>query len=253
MKRKAWLYLAEALTLALCAALCVSVLSLYLGGLAAREETGSAAAPLFTREGVGRQLLRIAPLFGLWVLSLPAAKHTGPGKERQAAQDPERTLLLLCPRVKVLPEEAKKERALRKRIGLLCGGAAVLSLVWPLCFLLDRSHFLSWDLEAVMARLMGNLVPFAALAFGFLCAGALLKEKSEKRELEAVLSAFRKDPLPRQAVPMETVRENRRTRLLRGCLYALAVLLAVLGVLNGGLNDVLIKAINICTECIGLG
>lgn len=47
--------------------------------------------------------------------------------------------------------------------------------------------------------------------------------------------------------------ETRRRRLLRAGLYALAALLLVLGALNGGLNDVLMKAINICTECIGLG
>ena len=32
-----------------------------------------------------------------------------------------------------------------------------------------------------------------------------------------------------------------------------AILFIVLGVMNGGLRDVLVKAINICTECIGLG
>ena len=34
---------------------------------------------------------------------------------------------------------------------------------------------------------------------------------------------------------------------------ATAVALIVLGVMNGGMFDVLVKAINICTECIGLG
>ena len=34
---------------------------------------------------------------------------------------------------------------------------------------------------------------------------------------------------------------------------AAAVALIVLGVMNGGMFDVLVKAINICTECIGLG
>ena len=30
-------------------------------------------------------------------------------------------------------------------------------------------------------------------------------------------------------------------------------IMIVLGINNGGMRDVLIKAINICTECIGLG
>jgi len=41
--------------------------------------------------------------------------------------------------------------------------------------------------------------------------------------------------------------------LIRAMLYVLAIVFIVLGVMNGGLRDVLVKAINICTECIGLG
>lgn len=44
-----------------------------------------------------------------------------------------------------------------------------------------------------------------------------------------------------------------RKNMLRGAVIALAVLLIALGIANGGLWDVLVKAINICTECIGLG
>ena len=46
---------------------------------------------------------------------------------------------------------------------------------------------------------------------------------------------------------------SRRTNLLRAALLAVAVALIVAGVVNGGLRDVLYKAKNICTECIGLG
>ena len=53
--------------------------------------------------------------------------------------------------------------------------------------------------------------------------------------------------------------ETRGRRALRGILYlAAAALVAagalvILGILNGGLRDVLAKAVKICTECIGLG
>lgn len=45
----------------------------------------------------------------------------------------------------------------------------------------------------------------------------------------------------------------RSLGLLRLGLLALALVLIVLGVLNGGLGDACVKAINICAECIGLG
>jgi len=36
-------------------------------------------------------------------------------------------------------------------------------------------------------------------------------------------------------------------------LIGIALLFIVLGIMNGGLRDVLVKAVNICSECIGLG
>ncbi len=47
--------------------------------------------------------------------------------------------------------------------------------------------------------------------------------------------------------------ESRGRRTLRGALYLAAAALVILGILNGGLRDVLAKAVKICTECIGLG
>lgn len=45
---------------------------------------------------------------------------------------------------------------------------------------------------------------------------------------------------------------NKKT-LLRAALLALAAALVLLGVFNGGAHDVLVKAVRICSECIGLG
>ncbi|MBR2529382.1 MAG: thioredoxin [Blautia sp.] len=40
---------------------------------------------------------------------------------------------------------------------------------------------------------------------------------------------------------------------LQTALIAIAIGLIVVGVFNGSAQDVLYKAINICTECVGLG
>ncbi len=45
----------------------------------------------------------------------------------------------------------------------------------------------------------------------------------------------------------------RGKNIVRGVVIGTAVVLILLGIVNGGLWDVLVKAINICTECIGLG
>ena len=46
---------------------------------------------------------------------------------------------------------------------------------------------------------------------------------------------------------------NRKAMVIRIILLAAAAAMIVAGVLNGSMKDVLIKAINLCTECIGLG
>jgi len=51
----------------------------------------------------------------------------------------------------------------------------------------------------------------------------------------------------------EAAKNTRLTRTVRIAILTVAVLLVTLGLLNGGMHDVLVKAINICTECIGLG
>lgn len=44
-----------------------------------------------------------------------------------------------------------------------------------------------------------------------------------------------------------------RKQALWAALFGVGVLLIVLGILNGGMQDVLTKAVKICSECIGLG
>jgi hypothetical protein len=51
----------------------------------------------------------------------------------------------------------------------------------------------------------------------------------------------------------ETPLSAKKERVLRMTVLSIALCLIVLGVLNGSMQDVLQKAIRICTECIGLG
>ena len=45
----------------------------------------------------------------------------------------------------------------------------------------------------------------------------------------------------------------RRKQALWAALFVLGLALTALGAANGGARDVLAKAIQICSECIGLG
>lgn len=97
-----------------------------------------------------------------------------------------------------------------------------------------------YSLPAVRERL-SFLAP-ALWAYGAVVALALVWQAvtDDKEELKHPAPGVESCPKP--ASPA-----------LRALLYAAAIALIALGVMNGGLRDVLIKAINICTECIGLG
>ena len=49
------------------------------------------------------------------------------------------------------------------------------------------------------------------------------------------------------------IHSDTAKNILRGVIIAASVALIALGIMNGGMADVLDKAVKICTECIGLG
>ncbi len=100
----------------------------------------------------------------------------------------------------------------------------------------------SWEIVADrLAAISPALFAYLALA----AAGLVLQAAAGQQSV-------RRGRTPPKAAP-RTELGNAGTRGLRLALYAAAAVLIVLGVLNGGLRDVLVKAANICTECIGLG
>lgn len=65
-------------------------------------------------------------------------------------------------------------------------------------------------------------------------------------------AAGEKKPRPAAIAPAEK-KPARHLTQARLVLLGAAIALVVLGAMNGGARDVLVKAVNICTECIGLG
>ena len=97
----------------------------------------------------------------------------------------------------------------------------------------------SWQDVAVRLRAI------APWLYGYAAAvllGLILKSRQEKTPVRF------SNPLR-----MEPLRPLKAQKSVRITLLIAAVLFTVLGVRNGGLRDVLIKAVHICTECIGLG
>lgn len=241
--------LATVLVLALLAWQCIHI---YLVGNSPSnlDAGGVHRAPVFSVKIVAAHLRPIRPLLAVYVLmtvaALIAQAMDGEVKSRISIS-PENRLRLMKTRVAQLPDEAKALERQRRDICFAATGAVLVCAVPCLVYLLDRRHFVSWDLEQVMGQMLLHVVPWVVAAFGVVLAAACALGRNVNREIEALKGHVG------QGKPEAPAPRRLPVGLLRGSLYTVAILFIVLGVMNGGLRDVLVKAINICTECIGLG
>ena len=104
--------------------------------------------------------------------------------------------------------------------------------------------------NAAVIKSMIFILPAAFITTGALLVADRLNLASAKREL-AIISGE-----PKSAREQGATFSKKRAYILlavRCSVFALAVLFIVLGIFNGGMDDVWSKAAAICTECIGLG
>lgn len=95
-----------------------------------------------------------------------------------------------------------------------------------------------------VAAAFARLAPLLYLSVGMTAAGLLLGVKEEQRSPKT----------QRKTEAMEKKKENpKKQTVLRVAFLIAALVFIALGALNGSLMDVLAKAINLCSECIGLG
>jgi hypothetical protein len=172
-----------------------------------------------------------------------------------------------------------RERKLRRLIGALAAGSTVLFMLPALLWCVNPAHFSIEKLNADIKTAALLLIPCTVMALGICVAAVQLRYASVSRETEilkgAVLEAFNqkyKDTVTvgSAAAPTESEQKkraaqedhDRKKRItdtprflwgVRGVILAVGILFVLLGIFNGGMADVLGKAIRICTECIGLG
>ena len=243
-----------AATAAVCLLLCWQAVEIYLAGNSPDNFSapGVRINPVYTRELVGSRLAAIAPVLfaylALAVSGLVLQAAAGEKPRRSAAIPAEDRLRTLYQRITEIPPEARAEQRRRRKVWLTAGAVILGCTVMGGTYLLNAGNFSSLDLEPVVGNMVKHVAPWVALGLAAAAAASVLSGQSARRELELLRSVPRKNP--ESAAPAE---KKRGLAALRIAFYAAAVALIALGVANGGLWDVLVKAVNICTECIGLG
>lgn len=159
----------------------------------------------------------------------------------------EKTDLSLCS--EDLRSQVQALRSTRKLYDRICLTVLVLSSILFLTYGLNPSNFHQTQINQSMIRAMFWLLPCSAIPFGCGIFAAHKNRASMAQELALLKTAPKESriaaPKPRN--------HRRRDFLLRTGLLAVGIVILVYGFLAGGTADVLTKAVNICTECVGLG
>lgn len=145
-----------------------------------------------------------------------------------------------------------KERKNRKlhiiiRTVLLC-----ISSIAFLSYALNGNNFHQSEINASMIHAMWVLIPCMIIPFGYAIFTVYHNDKSLQREIELVKQVPSADNKKVESGSSDT-RSEKKENILRYALLLVSIAILIYGFISGGTVDVLTKAINICTECIGLG
>lgn len=147
-------------------------------------------------------------------------------------------------------KEKKLRLILRVVTVVLCVAVSVPALIYVLNF----NNFGADYNGAVIAACLW-ILPCTFVAMGLCVALIYLENASLERQIKTVKVAIAKSgSISASEEKCSCSCKSRKIMLsIRLAILAVALLFIVVGIFNGGMDDVLSKAINICTECIGLG
>ena len=262
-KRRAVLWAQSILCVAITLLLCTDLVMILRSGLALKQT--DPMADIYTPQALSNALFHCLPLILLSFALTVAAVLMSVRIKEKPFQDAETVRDLLCKKIKEPSPLIEKERRVQRTlhvIGWCCFGLCMVPVLIYLCI---PSHFAAADakgLSQTIFTLLCHILPWTLISIGALSVCLILRDKSILRETEAAREIIKSSD--RQKIQDETAlkdmmqtSENKKAgkgvMILRLGILLTAVVLIVMGIMNGSAQDVLNKAVVICTECIGLG
>ncbi len=200
------------------------------------------AVPVYICIGVVAAGFALSPL-------LPAAPDSQPDRDAVTLRRLQaKTDLSACP--DDLTHNVCKQRRSRNRhhyIALILLAIGTVVFLW---YALDVSRFSTENINGSMVKAVLLLLPCMGVPALYALFTAYFCRRSVKNEIDLLRAA------PKEAVspaPKAQAKSEGWMPYLQGAVVAAAVGMMVYGLLENGAAAVLTKAINICTECIGLG
>lgn len=226
----------------------------------------------FTRESISAHFARIAipvciciiGVIGGAILSLVLPLEGGkvkPRRDGSVVLEKLSAKLDLSACDEAIGNSIRKERKARRWIFVITAVVCVATFVYPVIWCLNPHHFSIEHLNRDIITASTAVLTAAAVALAACMVAVLLRGVSIARETALVKSAPTaakgrgKTTQSTSAIgsSQKPTTDSRFVWIARCVLLVTGIVFVVLGVLNGGMADVLGKAIRICTECIGLG
>ncbi len=220
----------------------------------------------YTTERIQAAWKTVAAPFWIWIAMivfcgvLSAAFPLS--EKRRAQKDTSVTLKRLLERLPAATQEMGKQRRLRAAAWAVSLLVSVVCIAVTLVYLLSngfqsqvKTGYLATHEEA--ERLVRAL-PWVLAAFGVTVFAAYFDEARKNAELSLVKKELAQGAKSGAVAALEKDkaenRQNAKAMLAARILVAaVAVALLIVGIAGGGVVALLDKAVNICTQCIGLG
>lgn len=217
----------------------------------------------YTRERVGDYLIFIAiPSFISLVCILAGIIYNALTGYKEKVNTPRTDSELLDSFTKryaldSFPEETRslalRERDRRLTLNWLASDFSFLMFIGIILYFKFVTVFTIENLTANLLLAFAGILPLGLCAVAIHIPKAYMIENSCKRELRILKESIKEYGAPPIIQP-----ENKATRVdftvyVKCAILLAAVVFLVIGILNGGISDVLAKGVKICTECIGLG
>ncbi len=252
-KGKIFLILQSIVCISLTVLLALSAVSIFREGSARKAE--NPLESVYTPAAAAAKFAPIVPLLFLSLGLLAAGLLLGVRDERaeKPVQDAEISRDLAAARVTGPSGAMRKERLIQKRLTLAGWGLFALCMVPSAVYLMNPAHFPPDNLEGMITGVIRVLLPWTAAALGVLAVTGVLRDRSLRREAEAARARLKAEKP--QSLPEAPKGRNKSKQkgIVQVSLIAISLVCIIAGIANGSALDVLIKAITICTECIGLG
>lgn len=212
----------------------------------------------FTSEICKQYLLQILPIVIIWLILIIFSSIKFNDKDKYIAKISNITKLNnlenICPNLNDMDSEyilLKKEKQ-KCKIGLLiCIIITIICSMMGLLYLLNVKHFSSNNNLSQQAIQMSiHLLPWCIISFGGFIAYSYYEEKSAKKSIDIIKTIIKNNGKKEN---IKNRQNNKKINIARLAIIAIALILIIIGINNGDAQSVLQKAINICTECIGLG